>query len=227
MKTIALCLLLVACGKKAEEAPKADPTGKPDPVAATPEDAAVAVMQAIYPDAGGGKRTATVDSITDGTATMTLVRNLVDGSPPVKVTMKLPAGWKQSETRRDHEVIFIPEGGKYDRPSITMKVQLDNLDPAKLTREVAEEITEKAAVVGLGKIKVLATHDRPDGKLITRHVDATKERDINYVETICFVTKPGQNFVVQMLGFVDKGKDDVALVKAFEEACPTVTIVEP
>ena len=223
MKTIALCVLLVACGKKTEDVPKAQPETKPDPVVAE-TDAAVAVLQAIVIDAEPGKRTATVDSITDGTATMTLLRNLVDGSPPVKVTMKLPAGWKQSATRDDHAVIFVPEDGKYDRPSITMNVQMDNLDAAKVTKEVAAAIADKQKrVVGGGKIKVLASDDRR----VTRHIDATKERSIDYVETICFVAKPGQTFVVQMLGFVEKGKDDEALVKAFEAACPTVTIVEP
>jgi len=227
MKTIALCLLLVACGKKAEDAPKAQPGPKPDPVAAE-TDAAVAVIQAVIPDAEAGKRTATVDSITDGTATMTLLRNLVDGSPPVKVTMKLPAGWKQSATRDDHAVIFVPEGGRYDRPSITMNVQMDNLDSTKLMPAVVKAITDKKTqVVGGGKVVTSESAGRPAGRILTRQVDATKERDINYVETICYVTKPGQPFVVQMLGFVDKGKDDEALAKTFHDTCLTVTIVEP
>ena len=234
MKTIALCLLLVACGKKAEEAPKADPKLDPTPVPVAAIDAEVAVIQAVIDDApatpdAAGERMASVDSITDGVAAMSLPRNLDDTSPPpVKVTIKLPAGWKQSTTRNEHEVIFIPADGKYDRPSISVNVQMDNLAPAKVTREVSDAIADrKVRVAGGGNLKVLATRDRPDGKLITRHIDATKERRINYVETICFVAKPGQKFVVQMLGFVEKGKDDETLVKLFEEACPTVTIVEP
>lgn len=224
MKTIALCLLLVACGKKSGDAPKGEPTSdpKPKPEPAATTDAAVAVMQAIHP----GK--ATVDSITDGTATMTLVRNLVDGSPPVKVTMKLPTGWKKSATERDHDVIFVPEGSTSDRPSITLNVQMDNLDSTKLMPAVVKAIMDnKKQVVGGGKIVTFETAGRRDGRILTRHVDATAERSVNYVETLCYVTKPGQPFVVQMLGFVEKGKDDEALAKAFQDACLTVTIVAP
>lgn len=161
--------------------------------------------------------------IINGVATMTLRRKLATGTVKVKVT--LPKGWRQSDTKTD-DALFVSATSTYDRPSITLNVQIDNLEekevPPRLKKAIAED---KKTVGGGGKIKVLKLKDRPDGGLISREINATKERDVHYVETVCLVRKPGQKFIVQLVGFA--GVKEAALVAEFEAACKTVQIVEP
>jgi hypothetical protein len=220
MKTIALCLLLVACGKKAEEAPKAEPAPALQPVA--PTDAEVAVLQAVTEDAPA----ADVDPIATDPITITLLRSGPSPTPPVKVIVKVPAGWKQSKLR--HEVLFRPASDKIIDPSLRVGVYLDRLDPEKVARAIEDEIARrKVDVAADDELAVVRTSDRPDGKLLIRQIDATKTRNAVYFETICIVTKPGQPFAVEIVGTVRKGTDDAAMIKTYEEACSAMTIVEP
>jgi len=164
--------------------------------------------------------------VKDGVATVGVPRNYVEGAPTVQLTMEMPAGWKRWEETSTSGVMLVPETAKYGRPSITVNVQLDNLDPAKAAEDTAKKLKElKKIVVGGGKIKVLKAGKRPDGGWLSRAIDAKKERDIQHVETTCLVSRPGQPFVVQMLGFGET--KDAGLVPMFEKLCGTIQIVSP
>jgi hypothetical protein len=163
--------------------------------------------------------------VKDGVATIQIPRKLVEGSPAVTVTLALPAGWKQSENKPD-DMVLVPETAKYDRPAMTVNVQMDNLDPKTVAKRIDEKIRELGkVVVGGGRIKLLGTKKRPDGAWLSRSIDAKKERDIQYVETTCLVARPGQPFVVQVLGFAET--KDAALVPLFEKTCASVQVVGP
>ncbi len=159
----------------------------------------------------------------DGTAKMKLRRQLVDGTPLVSVVAKLPVGWEKRKSFFEGEHKFVPRTRVYDRPSITFNVQMDNLDPDTVKKQIDEKVKElHTVVVGLGKIKVLSVAELPNGKRITRRVDAQKERSIVYVETTCLVFVPGQRYVVQMQGFAED--KDANLVPEFEKVCESVSL---
>ncbi|HEY5938568.1 MAG TPA: hypothetical protein VIU61_28145 [Kofleriaceae bacterium] len=221
MKTIALCVLLVACGKKAEDAPKAQPEKAPDPVGVEP-DAAVAVIQAITSDAPAADAAVPrAEPVPTRTVTVTLVRDAP--ARPVKVTLEVPTGWKQTSLSR--EVVFHPASDKSTAPTIRVGVYLDRRDPATMDRTIEDEIARrKVDVAADDQLEVVRTRDRPDGKLLTRRIDARKTRKAVYFETICIATGPGQPFAVEVVG---TAREDDALIATYEDACSAMTIVDP
>ncbi len=144
------------------------------------------------------------------------------GRQQLKVSMTLPDGWIQGKPQ-DSGFIFTPADAKYERPSIRV-VTIGGVDPAP--KDIAEAFADaKKTVVGGGKLKVLSSGDRPDGKFLSIRVDAKKERDIVYVETICWIGKADSKWTVRMNGFGEI--KDEGLVKPFEEVCRSMQLVAP
>ena len=144
------------------------------------------------------------------------------GRQQLKVSMTLPDGWIQGKPQ-DNGFIFTPVDAKYERPSIRV-VTIGGVDPAP--KDIAEGFAEaKKKVVGGGKLEVLRSGDRPDGKFLSIRVDAKKERDIVYVETICWIGEADSKWTVRMNGFGEI--KDEGLVKPFEDVCRSMQFVAP
>lgn len=140
----------------------------------------------------------------------------------LKVSMTLPDGWIQGKPQ-DNGFIFTPADAKYERPNIRV-VKIGGVDPAP--KDIAKAFAEaNKKVIGGGKLKVLDSGDLPDGKFLSIRVDAKKERDIVYVETICWIGKPDSKWTVRMNGFAEI--KDEGLVKPFEEVCRSMQLVAP
>jgi hypothetical protein len=141
------------------------------------------------------------------------------GGQQLKVSMTLPEGWILGEPK-SNGFIFTPADAKYERPSIRV-VTIGGVDPAP--QDIAEAFAEaKKTVIGGGKLEVLSSGDRPDGKFLSIRVDAKKQRDIVYVETICWLGKADSKWTVRMNGFAEI--KDQGLVKLFEEVCRSMQL---
>ena len=177
-------------------------------------EAGSAAGSAAGSGAGSSEPAAPSATVDGTTATLTYPR------AQLKLTMTLPDGWALA--KQDSSFIFTP-GGKGDRPSIDV-FKLGGVDPSP--KDIATEFAKtKKDVIGGGKLKVLTSGDLPNGKFLSRHVDAKKERGVVYVETTCWVGKPDSKWTIRMTGFAEE--KDAALVKSFEDVCHSMKFVEP
>jgi hypothetical protein len=160
----------------------------------------------------------------DGTATLKLPRNLVDGQPTVTVVFKLPAGWVR-DSKSPEYAQFVPKGARWGRPSIEVNVQMDNLEPAE-TAERAKKASEdfKATVPGGDMVSVLT-----DARVLAdNHAHLVSiERDskaaqLHSVQTACFLPAEGKSYVVKLSGFGEI--QDKKLVPEFEKACASLRL---
>jgi hypothetical protein len=163
--------------------------------------------------------------VKDGVATATLRRTYVKGEPSITVTFELPAGWRETKPTFDGGVTIVPADAKYDRPQLRLNVQIDNTEPSQIDKAIADKLeAEKTKVVGGGTAKRLRKKARPDGAYQTLAIDAKKQRSIVYTETSCYVGKPGQPYVVALVGFTEQAGAK-ALVPLFEKTCLSLKIV--
>jgi hypothetical protein len=108
-------------------------------------------------------------------------------------------------------------------PEITVNPGLDSIEPDKLDAEIDKSLDKlKKEVVGGGKVKVLAETKLPNGKAVAIHVDAKKEREIEYLQMTCYVRKVGEKFAVRIEGTASP-KDEKSLA-TFEAACKSAEV---
>jgi hypothetical protein len=160
----------------------------------------------------------------DGTASLKLPRNLVDGEPMVTVSFKLPSGWVRDPKSPD-DAQFVPKGARWGRPSITVNVQMDNLKPAEAAERAKQASEEfKASVPGGDKVTVLTEPrvlDDNHARLVSIERDS-QAAQLHSVETGCFLHAEGQSYVIKLRGFGEI--QDKKLVPEFEKACASLRL---
>jgi hypothetical protein len=188
----------------------------------------LAVAGAGAAQAGDGKGSATIGA--KNVVTFKVARTFVEGEPLATGSFTLPADWKFAGNSFE-SLEFEPAWAKYGRPSFSIAVRNDNLDPGEVAGQAkAEANAFKGKIAGGGKLvktitdtKELALGAHLHGYLSSYEIDATAERHVHYVETLCSVWADGQKFFVTLQSSAEMA--DAKIVPDVEKACSTLALV--